>query len=137
MDDPEEVGRYMSSALKNVRRARRRSGDAYYFNWLLQVPHAHQVPFEVTHESVASLRLAKDMSAADLAVHARRAFSAIVTGNVKEPGIRQIQRYGPFQLHADREFTDALDRLLTSFIDQGRMRLLGEYVPCYEVTAAG
>ena len=135
IDDPEEVGRHMSAALKSVRKARRLSGDAYYFNWLLQVPHAHQVPFAVNHESVAGLRLARDMSVAELAVQARRVFSAIVTGNVKDHGIRQIQRQGPFKLHADEELTDALDRLLQSFIEQGRMRLLGEYTPCYEVVA--
>ena len=135
IDDPEEVGRHMSAALKSVRKARRRSGDAYYFNWLLQVPHAHQVPFAVNHESVAALRLARDMSVAELAVQARRVFSAIVTGNVKDHGIRQIQRHGPFKLHADEELTDGLDRLLQSFIEQGRMRLLGEYTPCYEVIA--
>ncbi len=136
IDDAAEVGRYMSGAMKDVRRVRRRSGDAYYFNWLLQVPQEHQVPFDVTHASVAALRLDRDMSAAQLAVQARRVFSAIVTGNVKDNGIRQIQKHGPFTLHADREMTDALDRLLQSFIAQGRMRLLGEYTPCYEVVAA-
>jgi len=136
IDDAEEVGTYMSRAVRNVRRARRRSGDAYYFNWLLNIPHAHQVPFEVTHHSVAGLRLSRNMPAGELAVQARRAFSAIVTGNVKDNGIRQIKRNGPFKLHADREVTDALDELLKSFIMQGRMRLLGEYTPCYEVVSA-
>ncbi len=31
------------------------------------------------------------------------------------------------------ELADALDRLLRSFADQGRMKMIGEYTPCYEV----
>ncbi len=131
--DAEAVGRYMSKQIKNVHRARRKSGDAYYFNWLLNVPHAHQVPFVVNHNSVAQLHLVRDQPMGDLAVEVRRAFSAVVTGNVKEPGIRMIQKHGPFKLHADADLTDGLDHLLRGFADQGRMRLLGEYTPCYEV----
>ena len=63
----------------------------------------------------------------------RRAFSAVVTGNVKDHGIRLIQKHGPFQLRADATLTDALDTLLKSFAAQGRMKLFGAYKPCYEV----
>lgn len=133
--DPKAVGQFMSKAIKDVRRARRRSGDAYYFSWLLNIPEAHQSPFEVTHENVAALNLVRNQPYGDLAVEVRRAFSAIVTGNVKEQGIRLIEKQGPFKLHADTELTDALDRLLRSFADQGRMKLLGEYKPCYEVVS--
>ena len=133
VDDAEAVGRFMSAKVKDVRRARRKTGDAYYFNWLLNIPFEHQLPFEVTHESVAGLRLTKDLPAADLAVAVRRAFSAIVTGNVKDQGIRLVKEHGPFQLHADKELTDALDSLLRSFASQGRMKMFGEYTPCYEV----
>ena len=135
VDDAEAVGRFMTAQIKKVRRARRQTGDAYYFNWLMGIPIEHQVPFEVTHESVASLRLSKDQPAAELAVAVRRAFSAIVTGNVKDQGIRMIKEHGPFQLHADKELTDALDALLSEFVSQGRMKMHGEYTPCYEVIA--
>ena len=133
IDDAEAVGAAMTRQIRSVQRARRRSGDAYYFNWLLSIPKAHQQPFEVTHESVASLNLVRSQPVGDLAVEVRRAFSAIVTGNVKEPGIRMIKKHGPFQLRADAQLTDALDRLLSEFAEQGRMRLLGDYTPCYEV----
>ena len=133
--DAQEVGRYLSRAIKQVQRNRRKSGDAYYFNWLLKIPSEHQMPFNVDHDSVAALKLTRNQSSADLAVQVRRAFSAIVTGNVKDHGIRMIDRKGPFQLRADAELTDALDSLLASFANQGRMKLVGEYSPCYEVVA--
>ncbi|MEM9620996.1 MAG: nucleotide 5'-monophosphate nucleosidase PpnN [Pseudomonadota bacterium] len=133
--DSEAVGKYMSRAIKRVHKARRLNGDAYYFNWLMRVPEAHQHPFAVTHDSVAQLRLRHDLPNAELAVQARRAFSAIVTGNVKDNGIRMIARHGPFQLHADHVLVEALDRLLKAFAAQGRMQLHGAYKPCYEVVA--
>lgn len=133
IDDAEEVGRHLSKAIDKVRRARQASGDAYYFNWLLKVPMAHQQPFEVDHDSVATLNLSRDLAPCELAVQVRRAFSAIVTGNVKDQGIRAIARHGPFSLHADSVLTDALDELLKGFADSGRMRLHGEYEPCYKV----
>ncbi len=136
IDDAEAVGAYMSRAIKNVRRARQKTGDAYYFNWLMKIPEPHQTPFDVTHDSVADLHLVRNQPAEDLAVAVRRAFSAVVTGNVKDQGIRAIKRQGPFQLRADAELTDALDRLLRSFATSGRMRLHGEYEPCYEVVAS-
>ena len=125
----------MSRAIKKVHRSRNKSGDAYYFNWLLGVPDAHQLPFEVTHQSVADLKLSADLSPAELAVQLRRAFSAIVTGNVKDHGIRMIKKDGPFQLRADTRLVEAIDQLLKDFASQGRMKLHGEYKPCYEVVS--
>ncbi len=133
IDDPEEVGRIMGRSIRDVRKQRRRDGDAYYFSWLLKIPPEHQVPFEVDHESVAALVLDRDLPAHELAVNLRRAFSAIVTGNVKDHGIRMIQRHGPFELNADPSLTNALDKLLKQFVAQGRMKLAGVYEPCYRV----
>ena len=133
VDDAAEVGRVMGRAIRDVRRQRRRDGDAYYFNWLLDVPLEHQLPFEVNHESVAALTLSRDLPPHELAVNLRRAFSAIVTGNVKDHGIRMIRRNGPFELHADSSLVKALDTLLKQFVAQGRMKLAGEYEPCFRV----
>lgn len=135
VNDAQAVGRAMSQEIRGVRRTRRRSGDAYYFNWLLKVPERHQYPFDISHASVAGLRLSRDLPAADLAVQVRRAFSAIVTGNVKDQGIRLIKNHGPFKLHADPELSAALDELLRGFARDGRMKLSGDYDPCYEVVA--
>ena len=133
ISDAAEVGRIMSGAIRDVRRNRRASGDAYYFNWLMTVPEAYQTPFEATHENVAGLALSMDRPGHELAAQVRRAFSAIVAGNVKAEGIRAIRSRGPFQLRADARLASALDRLLRSFAAQGRMKLHGAYQPCYEV----
>jgi len=132
-----EVGQVMGRAIRDVRRQRRRDGDAYYYNWLLGVPVAHQAPFEVNHATVAALTLSRDLPAHELAVNLRRAFSAIVTGNVKDQGIRMIRRNGPFELHADTSLIAALDRLLQQFVAQGRMKLAGRYDPCFIVRPSG
>jgi len=133
IDDAVEVARHMSRGVRQVQSRRRRDGDAFYFNWLLKTPYASQQPFRVDHESVAALKLDRDLPTHELAANLRRAFSAIVTGNVKEHGIRLIRKHGPFEIRADREITDLLDTLLDSFVRQGRMRLVGDYVPCYRV----
>jgi predicted Rossmann-fold nucleotide-binding protein len=134
--DAAEVGRRMGQKIRRVRRQRRRDGDAYYFNWLLNIRLPHQQPFEVNHEAVASLRLSSDLAPHELAVNLRRAFSAIVTGNVKDYGIRMIERQGPFELHSDSHLIGALDHLLQRYVAQGRMKLAGQYQPCYRVTGS-
>ena len=73
-------------------------------------------------------------TAADLAADLRRAFSGIVSGNVKEQGIRAIERHGPFELVGDPAIMAMLDELLSAFVAQQRMKLPGTaYVPCYRV----
>ena len=131
--DAAEVGRLLGKEIRSVRRQRRRNGDAYYFNWLLNVPLEHQQPFLVDHDSVAQLRLSRDLPTHELAVNLRRAFSAVVTGNVKDNGIKMIADHGPFELHSDGVLVDALENLLTSFGSQGRMKLGRDYRPCYTV----
>lgn len=132
--DAAKVGRLMGDEVRRVRRQRRRDGDAYYFNWLLRVPLAHQTPFLVSHDSVAALRLSRDLPPHELAVNLRRAFSAIVTGNVKDYGIRMIRERGPFELHSDARLVGALEHLLRRFVAQGRMKLEHRaYEPCYQV----
>jgi predicted Rossmann-fold nucleotide-binding protein len=131
---PEAVAASLSDAIRLVRKQRRRDGDAYYFNWLLKIPFAHQVPFDVTHESVAQLDLDPGLPRHEIAVNLRRAFSAIVTGNVKDYGIRMIERDGPFELRCGREVKRALDKLLDRMVKKGRMKLATEaYEPCYRV----
>lgn len=134
--DAARVGSVIGRAMRKVRKQRRRDGDAYYFNWLLEVPGAHQYPFEVSHENVAGLTLSRDLPTHELAVNLRCAFSAIVTGNVKAHGTEMIQDKGPFELHADASITDALDGLLKQFVQQGRMKLSTvDYQPCYRVVS--
>ena len=135
VDDPAEAAREMRHGLDLVRRRRRRTGDAYNFNWLLRVPPAFQHPFKVTHESMASLVLSRDLPVHELAANLRCAFSGIVAGNVKEEGLRLIESNGPFTLHGDPDIGRPLDELLEAFVMQRRMKLLGEYRPCYRIIA--
>ena len=132
--DEVEVARAAAAGVKAVRRDRKNSGDAFYYNWLLDIPFEFQRPFEPTHEAMAGLKLERDRPIHELAADLRRAFSGIVAGNVKEPGVRAVREHGPFQLRADAALLDPLDDLLRSFVAAGRMKLNGEYTPCYELS---
>jgi predicted Rossmann-fold nucleotide-binding protein len=133
LDDPAEVAREMLRGMDTVRDFRRRLSDAYNYNWLLHIPPELQQPFEPTHERMAALQLRRDAPPHVLAADLRRAFSGIVAGNVKEPGIRLIEEHGPFELHGDPEITGPLDALLQAFVRQHRMKITGAYRPCYRV----
>jgi predicted Rossmann-fold nucleotide-binding protein len=134
VDDPAEVARYMVGVMEQARDFRRNHSDFYNYNWLLRVPPAFQHPFEVTHESMRGLRLYRDQPAHELAADLRRAFSGIVTGNVKENGVRAIEKLGPYELTGDASVMKLLDELLTAFVAQKRMKLPGSaYKPCYRL----
>jgi predicted Rossmann-fold nucleotide-binding protein len=136
IDDPAEVARAMVHGLAQVRDYRRRESDSYGFNWLLKIPLEFQRPFEVTHESMRALRLARDQPVHERAANLRRMFSGIVAGNIKEYGINAIEKYGPFELCGEPAIMEPLDRLLRSFVAQRRMKFTGaEYKPCYRLVA--
>ena len=134
INDPPKVAREMAAGLESVRNFRRARADAYYFNWVLKVDFEFQQPFRPTHENVAGLRLTRDLPTHELAANLRRAFSAIVAGNVKDDGIRAIERDGPFQIHGEPQIMAALDELLHAFVAQQRMKVPGKtYTPCYRL----
>jgi predicted Rossmann-fold nucleotide-binding protein len=136
VDDPPEVARRMVQGMQTVREFRRKHNDSYNFNWLLQVPEAFQRPFEVTHASMRALSLTRDQPVHALAANLRRAFSGVVTGNVKDFGIQAIERYGPYELAGDPSLMKLLDELLGAFVEQKRMRLPGSaYRPVYRLVA--
>jgi predicted Rossmann-fold nucleotide-binding protein len=134
--DPAAVARHMVRALDDVRAFRRERNDSYNFNWLLKVPYELQQPFVVTHESMRALTLDRKQPVHHLAANLRRAFSGIVTGNVKEHGVAAIERYGPYEITGEPETMRLLDGLLTAFVAQRRMQLAGGgYRPCYRLVA--
>jgi len=136
IDDPRAVAREMREGLEAVRHYRKTHQDAYYFNWLLHVEGDFQQPFSPTHANMAALELHRDQPPHRLAANLRRAFSGIVAGNVKEDGIRAIERHGHFEMHGDPGIMRLLDELLASFAEQGRMKLPGsEYRPCYRIVS--
>jgi predicted Rossmann-fold nucleotide-binding protein len=134
IDDPERVGREMRVGLDEVREFRKTHGDAYYYNWRLTIDHDFQKPFKATHESMKSLHIDEQLPAHILAANLRRVFSGVVSGNVREDTIADIEQNGPFEICGSPRYMDLLDRLLSGFVDQGRMKLAVEsYTPCYRV----
>ncbi|WP_374360290.1 nucleotide 5'-monophosphate nucleosidase PpnN [Pseudoduganella danionis] len=134
IDDPELVAREMQNGIKEVREYRKLRSDAYYFNWGLKIDHEFQRPFAPTHENMRKLSLHKQQPVHLLAANLRRAFSGVVAGNVKEEGIRAVEKHGVFEIHGDKEIMEPMDALLASFVVQHRMKLAGKhYTPCYRV----
>lgn len=134
IDDPELVAREMQAGIKQVREFRKSRSDAYYYNWLLKIDHEFQKPFAPTHENMRNLSLHKNQEVHLLAANLRRAFSGVVAGNVKDEGIRAIEKHGHFEIHGDASIMGPMDALLASFVAQHRMKLAGKhYTPCYRV----
>jgi predicted Rossmann-fold nucleotide-binding protein len=133
VDDPEAVARAIKDGIKKVRQRRVGTQDAFFFNWMLRLPAELQHPFVPTHAAMAGLNLHRNQAPHELAANLRRAFSGIVAGNVKEDGMRRIEEEGPFEIHGDRDIMQALDALLRAFVAQSRMKMSGDYQPCYRV----
>jgi len=136
IDDPAGVARAMNQGLAAVRDYRRTASDSYGFNWLLKIPLEFQRPFDVSHESMRSLKLHHDQPVHERAANLRRAFSGIVAGNIKDYGVNAIEKYGPFELVGEVSIMQPLDQLLRAFVAQRRMKLAGsDYTPCYRLVA--
>ncbi|MDB5839333.1 MAG: hypothetical protein JWQ23_1285 [Herminiimonas sp.] len=134
VDDPVAVAKEMQAGIRQVREFRKERADAYYFNWTLKIDPEFQRPFAPTHENMRSLKLHKNQPAHLLAADLRRAFSGVVAGNVKDQGIRAIEKHGHFEIHGDPEIMEPMDALLSAFVEQHRMKLPGsKYVPCYRI----
>lgn len=134
IDDPVRAAREAKKGTEEVRRYRREKSDAYYYNWLLKIDRDLQMPFVPTHANMRSLGLFRNQERFRLASNLRKAFSGIVAGNVKVEGIRAIEQHGPFEINGEPEILRPLDRLLASFVEEGRMILSGShYQPCYRL----
>ena len=131
--DPATVARHMDAGIRKVKEQRIAQKDSFFFNWAMHVPLAFQQPFTPTHELMAGLDLHHGRKPHELAADLRRAFSGIVAGNVKEDGMRRIEQFGPFEINGDADIMQALDALLRAFVEQRRMKIAGEYRPCYRV----
>lgn len=134
--DPPAVARVMAKGMEEVRDHRIEVKDAFYFNWLLAIDEAFQIPFLPTHENMESLQISPDQPLHERAANLRRAFSGIVAGNVKPNGLEAIRKHGHYRIRGEKALMKALDQLLASFVAQNRMRLPGTtYTPCYEIVA--
>lgn len=131
---PAQVAKQIYNGIKKVRNYRKATNDAFYFNWMLKIDKDFQQPFIPTHENMAALELNFDQDRHHLAANLRRMFSGVVAGNVKDDGIRAIEKYGHFEIKGDPKIMELMDELLASFVVQHRMKLPGsEYIPCYKI----
>lgn len=139
IDDPAKVAQIMKHGMSDVRQYRKDTDDAYSFNWSLKIEPEFQLPFDPTHDNMASLDLHLNQRPENLAAALRQAFSGIVAGNVKAEGIREIERHGPFVLDGDASLMKKMDKLLKDFVEQDRMKLPGgtAYEPCYQLKTSG
>jgi hypothetical protein len=134
IDDPLEVARQMKQSLEDVLAFRDRHGDAYYFNWRLQIDPYFQQPFVASHETMRELNLNEGLPKHELAANLRRVFSGIVSGNVREDTAEIIEREGPFEIDGSQRIMTLLDDLLAGFVANKRMKISsGEYQPCYMI----
>lgn len=134
LNDPVRVANYMRECMHLVKEDRKKTSDAYYYNWQLHIEPSLQMPFEPTHASMRTLNLTKNQPPHLLAAQLRCAFSGIVAGNVKSEGLRAIAQHGPFEIKGDPEIMQALGRLLDFMIQQKRMKIDADtYIPSYRI----
>ncbi len=135
--NPAEVAQQMAVGLEKVRAYRVRTHDAFYFNWMLEIEAAFQIPFLASHENMAALQISRDLPTHELAANLRRVFSGIVAGNVKPEGLQAIREHGNFEIRGEADIMQALDDLLSGFVADNRMKIPGNsaYQPCYRVVA--
>lgn len=133
---PREVAEYMVQELRHVDSARDLNDDSDEWNSSLYFPEEFQIPFKPTHESVSALELHWNQPISRIAAELRKLCKAIVHGSVTAQGVAEIQEKGKYQIHGEPKMLEALDKLLTIFIGQKRMRA-DNYVPCYTLHVNG
>ncbi|MEO9945768.1 MAG: nucleotide 5'-monophosphate nucleosidase PpnN [Paraglaciecola sp.] len=132
--DAAKVASMVKQKQSSVREYRKTTGDSYDFNWSLKISSDFQLPFIPDHETMSTLKLYFKQPKAELAAALRKVFSGIVSGNVKSDGVQLIREHGPFKLNGDNKLMSMMDELLTSFVEQQRMKLPGtKYIPCYVI----
>ncbi|TRX57070.1 nucleotide 5'-monophosphate nucleosidase PpnN [Thalassomonas sp. M1454] len=136
IDDETEVAHYLSNQINSVINYRKAVGDAYHYNWTLEIEEHFQRPFEPSHANMAAISLSRELPVNELAANLRKVFSGIVAGNVKPEWVKSIRLNGPYKISGDEEIMTLMDKLLSSFVSQQRMKLPGsKYTPCYEIVS--
>ena len=128
---PARVADLALQGVEKVHRYRRKHQESYAYNWSLKIPLNFQQPFDPTHDNMSQLNLSSNLPKHELAAELRRAFSGIVAGNVKAESVEAVRLEGPFKLQGDTKLMAEMDKLLHKFVEQGRMKLEGDYNPCY------
>jgi hypothetical protein len=135
LDDPARVALELNKGLLEVKAFREAANDSYYFHRNLHVDDDFQAPFVPTHENARTITVTRDQDLQKFAATLRRVFSMVVSGNVKPEGIRAVEKNGPFVIRGDRNVMQEIDAFLRYLVDEGRMRLVGTYKPCYTIAA--
>ncbi|HYP74627.1 MAG TPA: nucleotide 5'-monophosphate nucleosidase PpnN [Polyangiaceae bacterium] len=133
IDAPADVARAAVAGYQAAAARRFERQEPMYYHSELVVDGELQRRFEPNHENMASLRLHRAQERFVLARELRKLFSGIVAGNIKQATVARIKQFGPFEITAEPGITAPLDRLLDSFVRQGRMKISGNYQPCYRV----
>ncbi len=137
IDDPSGVASALSEAVDQVQESRRQQGDALFFNWHLNIDPSYQTVFVPTHERMAALDLSPSLETPVLAGQLRHAFSGIVAANVKADFACAVEERGPIEIRGAPVILRAMERLLESFVRDGRMRLGHPgYEPTYRFRSA-
>lgn len=131
--DAVKVAELTQQRISEVYENRLMNNTAFYFNWAMEYPEALQDVFDPSHANMSALRITPDMSVFERAVNLRSLMSGIVAGNVKQPWVGIIEDKGPYEIHVDALYVKAVDHMLKSFVQAGRMKITGEYKPCYTI----
>jgi predicted Rossmann-fold nucleotide-binding protein len=134
LGDPARLASIVKAGVDRVTAYRRENRDAFFYNWGLTIDPEFQRPFIATHEAMATLEIRRDMETHLLAANLRRAYSGVVAGNIRDEGIRAVEKHGPFEISGDSSIMASMDTMLAGFVRDHRMRLPGKpYDPCYRV----
>ena len=137
INDAPRVAHLMKKGMEQVKAHRREHQDAFFYSWKLKIDHDFQMPFDPTHENMSSLKISRDIPKHELAANLRRVFSGIVAGNVKADGVQRVRKHGPYEIHGDPQILSGVDRLLKAMVEHGRMKISGNYQPCYRIINEG
>ena len=77
---------------------------------------------------MAGLDLSEELPSHTLAVNLRRAFSGIVSGNIREETIAMVEANGPFELRGSPRVAALLDELLRDFVAETNSEFRDEYL---------
>jgi len=135
--DPERVAQQALQGIEQVHRHRRRHQESYAFNWQLKISPQLQQPFIPSHVNMRALQLDQQQPKYQLAAMLRCLFSGIVAGNIKAEGIEQVRQHGPFLVQGNQQLMAEIDQLLKGFVASARMKLKGQYTPCYTLLPEG
>ena len=133
IDDAPKVASLMKQGMERVKAYRRAHDDAFFYSWSLTIDPDFQMPFDPTHENMKALRISQGLPGHELAANLRRVFSGIVAGNVKADGVQRVRKHGPYEIHGDPAILSGVDRLLQAMVEHGRMKIRGDYKPCYRI----